>query len=382
MSIKPLLTWIVLALAAGSLLAIPPMLPPRIGQIDFPAYWSASYLLAHGENFGDPARLFQIEKALTTWPEAYPMLTWNPPWLLTLLIPYTWVSFDRAAWWWLWTNIALVFGSAVVLWQISATKARTRRLAVFAPLIAFAYSPTLAALIAGQVNVIVLAGLTGFLFFSAKQQPGRSGAALALTLVKLHLVYITIPLLLLDALRRRQWRMLAGFFGTLIALNAIVFALRPTFLVEYGATVSGSGLLDYVTPTAGGILALVSGWDGFKLMGLAILPAALWLAWRAHAPETRSLVYVTLMASVITAPFGWSYDFVILLVPLMRVIVWLIEGGLSRTGVVVIVAVLLVADGVMYYQRVTSPGELYFFWVPFAIAALYGWVRRRGVAYA
>ncbi|CAG0948084.1 hypothetical protein ANRL1_04913 [Anaerolineae bacterium] len=376
---KSKLTWIFLVFAVGWLLIIQPPLPPRIGQIDFPAYWSASYLLAHGENFGDPGRLFQAEKTLTTWPEDYPMLTWNPPWLLTMLIPYTWVSFDRATWWWLLTNITLIFISAVVLWQMSAANERTRRLALFAPLVAFAYSPTLATLIAGQVNVIVLAGLTGFLFFSTKRQHGRAGIALALTLVKIHLVYITIPLLLLRALREHRWRMLAGFFGTLAVLSSVVFVLRPTFLFEYNATVSGGGLLDYMTPTAGGILALLFGWNGFKLMGLVILPLGLWIGWRASSVQVSMLVDATLLASVITAPFCWSYDFVILLVPLIPIIVSLVKEELTQADASMIGAILLCADAVMFYQRVTTPGEEYFFWVPWLITGLFVWVRiRRG----
>lgn len=381
---KTWLSWTVLVCAVGLLLIIPSPSSSRIGQLDFPAYWSASYLLAHGENFGDSVRLFQIEKTLTTWREDYPMMTWNPPWLLTLLIPYTWVSFDYAAWWWLLTNIALVFISAVVLWQTSSTNEHTHKLAFLAPLIAFAYSPTLVALIAGQVNVVVLAGLAGFLLFDSKRQYGRAGFALALTLVKIHLVYLTVPLVLLQALRQRQGRVLIGFFSTLVALSLVVFILRPTFVIEYSTAVSGGRLLDFITPTAGGILALLSGWSGIKLMGMVILPLGLWIGWRVGSVETNTLVDVTLLASVITAPFGWSYDFVILLVPLIHVIVCLVEGELPRVDVFTIGVIFLFADGMMFYQRMLKPGEEYFFWVPLLIAALVAWVwiRRKRMVYA
>ena len=366
--------WILIAGAVGLLLIIPVSLPYPIGKIDFPAYWSAGYLLAHGENFADPVGIFQIEKMLTTRQEDYPMLTWNPPWLLVLLIPYTWVSFDHAVWWWLLTNITLVFLSAVVMWQISAANERSRRFAFGAPLIAFAYSPTLMALIAGQVNLIVLAGLAGFLWFHSKLQFGRAGMALALTLVKAHLVYITVPLVLLYAVRKRQWRLLVGFFGELVVLSAIVFLLRPTFLSEYSGALSGGGLLNYITPTAGGILALVFGWNGFKLMGLLLLPLGVWISWRAGSWQISTLVDITLLASIITAPFGWSYDFVILLVPIIHAIVCLVEGKLPRVESFLIGGIFLFADGLMFYQRLQSPSEEYFFWVPLLVAGLIIWV--------
>ncbi len=375
---KQIVQWSVLGLACVMLLALQPPLPPRIGQVDFPAYWSASFLAARGQNFADPARLFQIEKELTTWPENFPMVTWNPPWLLPLLIPYTWVSFARATWWWLLTNIVLVFGSAVVLWQISASNDRTRRLAWLAPLLAFAYSPTLIALIAGQINLIVLAGLAGFLFFRTRHQYMRAGISLAMTSVKFHLVYLTLAIVLLDDLRMRRWRTLAGFFGTLLVLTAIVFVLRPSFLLDYAATIGGGGLLDYRTPTLGAILAALSGWNGFKLIGLAILPLVIIVWWRAGSRwDFRTWIDATLFVSVIAAPFGWSYDFVVLIVPLSRVVVWIVEGKFKRADALAIAALLLVVDVLMYYERIISPPEIYFFWVPLALAAVYAYAQTR-----
>lgn len=374
---------ILLVLCVVLLLVMPSVLPPRIGQIDFPAYWSASHLLQHGENFGDPARLLQIEQTLTTWPETYPMLTWNPPWLLALLLPYTLVPFERAAWWWMLTNITLVSVSAVMLWQMSAQTASVRRLMALAPVLAFAFAPTLTALIAGQVNILVLTGVTGYLFFRQRQQYGWGGILLALTMVKPHLVYLTVPLVLYVELRQRHWRVLTGFLGMLGALTLVVFIRRPLFLLDYMTAVEGGHLLDYVTPTLGGILALFFGWDGWKLMAVVILPLALSCAHCVSGLAIPRLVEVTLIASIITAPFGWSYDFVVLLVPLFTMLVWMAEGGLTCHEVSVISGLMLLADVLIFYQRVAGPPEFYFFWIPLVMAAFYAWIAaRRQVEYA
>lgn len=365
------------------LLVMPPVLPPRIGQIDFPAYWSASYLLARGENFGDPARLLEIEQTLTTWPETYPMLTWNPPWLLVLLLPYTLVPFERAVWWWMLTNIALVSISAMALWKMRAVSMLARRATLWALVFAFAFSPTLTALIAGQVNILVLVGITGYLFFRQRQQYGWAGILLALTMVKPHLVYLTVPLVLYVEWQQRRWRVLGGFFGTLSALTLLVFFRRPTFLLEYATAVEGGRLFEYATPTIGGILALLLGWDGCKWIGVVILPLALWYAHRVKTFTVPNLVDVTLLVSVATAPFGWSYDFVVLLVPLVTILILLSEGTLRRDQVIVIGGLMLFADVLIFYQRVVSPAEFYFFWIPLAVAAFYVWVSiQRRVAYA
>lgn len=373
----------VLILCLVVLLVMPPVLPPRIGQIDFPAYWSASYLLLRGENFGDPTRLLEIEKTLTTWPETYPMVTWNPPWLLVVLLPYTFVPFERAAWWWMLTNITLVSLSAVMLWQTQTTTVSARRWVQWAPVWAFAFAPTLTALIAGQVNLMVLAGIAGYLFFRQRQQYGWSGILLALTMVKPHLVYLTVPLVLYVELQQRHWRVLAGFLGTLGMLTLVVFLRRPTFLFDYAMAVEGGRLFGYVTPTLGGILALLSGWDGWKVSGAALLPLTIWYTHRVKTFNVPRLVEVTLMMSIITAPFGWSYDFVILLVPLFAIFGWMAEGTLARNQVILIGGLMVLADALIFYQRVASPPESYFFWIPLVIAGFYAWIlARRRMTYA
>lgn len=361
-----------LAVACLFFLAARPLLPSGVGEGDFRAYWSASYLLARGENFADPARLFQVEREQTGWDENFSIIAWNPPWLLALLVPYTFMPFAQAVWWWLLTNIVVVFVSAVILWQLSTAHDLTRRRAWIAPLVAIAYSPTLVSLVTGQINLIVLAGLTGFLFFTARRQEARAGAALALTMVKPHLVYLTVPILLLDSVRRRHWRTLAGFMGLLIGLSSIVFLSRPSFVWEYGASLSSGSLFQWETPTLGGFLDVAFGWQWSKLVGLVILPLAVWLWWRyGREWDTRPLVDVTLLVSVITAPYGWSYDFVVLLVPLISVIVGAIEGKFTSVEVAAVVLILLGANTVLYYERVVSPSEVYFFWLPLLIASLY-----------
>ena len=80
-------------------LAVMPPLPSHVGKVDFRAYWSASYLLVRSENFSDPTRLFQVEQTVTDYQADSPLMTWNPPWLLVLLIPFTFVPFSQASWW-------------------------------------------------------------------------------------------------------------------------------------------------------------------------------------------------------------------------------------------------------------------------------------------
>ena len=361
------------------LLSCKPTLPAKIGTIDFRAYWSASYLLRRGESSGDANLVLQVERDRTGWNEGYPMMAWNPPWLLTLLAPYTLVSFDRAVWWWIISNILIVFLSASLLWPLDA-QARLRSLGVYAaPLVAFSYSPTLIAIIAGQVNTLVLGGLVGYLFFRSRGHEGLAGACLAFASVKPQLVYVTVPILLLESLFRGNRRALVGFLTSMLGLIAFVILLRPASLLEYGSTARMGDLLMWETPTLGGVLHRVTGWEWFKLSGVLVIPIAISLWWRLGKKwHIRTVVDLTLLLSVITAPFGWSYDFIVLLIPIMRVITWAADGALSWLEISTLIIVLTTADLLMYYERVRSPSEVYFAWIPFLIVAVYGfaWWRR------
>ena len=99
----------VLTIGVIIFLVYPFPLPAKIGVLDFRPYWSSSFLLAHGQDFSDASKLYNIERALTGWSETYPMHAWFAPIGNVILLPYTIFPFTRAAYYWLLTNIAVVF---------------------------------------------------------------------------------------------------------------------------------------------------------------------------------------------------------------------------------------------------------------------------------
>ena len=348
--------------------------PPPAGQGAFKAYWSASYLLASSENFADRDLLLQVEQQLTNHRKDYALVTWNPPWLLALLLPYTLVSFQQATWLWLFTNISLIFISSVLVWQLRAQREVVRRRGWIAPLIAYFFVPTLIAMMLGQVNTLVLIGLAAFLHFEAQEQQVAAGMSLVLTLVKPHLVYITLPLVLLTAVYRRQWRLLLGFGTFLVVLVLIVFALRPTFITDYTTTVTESRLLQWAIPTIGGFLSEQFGWFWVKFIGVIILPLAVvwWWRQRDKLPVMTQLVDVTLLISVITAPFGWGYDVIVFILPILQIVIWVVDGRLPRGEGIGYMSLLLLINIASFIQRSIGMSEVYYFWLPPAIAIIYG----------
>ncbi len=367
-------------LSAGILIALflfalfgPIPVPRPMGKGDFRAYWSAAKLLAQSENFANESLLLQTEQEHTQWRQEWAVATWNPPWLLALLLPYSLVSFGRAAWLWLLTNIVLVFTGSVFAWQTLAGQSGNQQRSHLAPIIGLLFLPTMLALWMGQVNTLVFMGLASFLFFFNREQFFVAGLCLVLTLVKPHLVYLTLPIIFLHLLwTRRDFRALAGLSVGLVALTAVVFALRPSFITDYTQTVSQGSLLNWETPTLGGILAASFGWQWIKLMGVVILPLTVWLWWhnREHI-DLNTWVPATVLLSVITAPFGWAYDVIVLLLPLLQIFIWIAEGRFSRWEAFAWATLLIGINLGAIYQRTFEISEVQTYWVPIALAITY-----------
>lgn len=347
--------------------------PPSLGRGDFRAYWSAAYLLAQSENFADADLLLQTEREHTEWMEDWAVITWNPPWLLALLMPYTAVSFPRATWLWLLTNIALVFTGSVLLWKTFTRQDSSQRWGPMAPLVGLLFLPTMLTLLMGQVNTLVFWGLAAFLFFFNRNQLFAAGLSLVPTLVKPHLVYLVLPIVFLHLLwTKRDFKTVAGLLVGLAVLTAVVFGLRPSFITEFSQTVGEGNLLGWETPTLGGFLATTFGWQWAKLMGIFILPLTVGFWWRYR--ETIDLNYwvpAMLLISVISAPFGWGYDVIVLLLPVLQVIAWIAEGRFSRQEAIGLGALLLGINLAAIYQRSLEISEGQTFWVPISLAMTY-----------
>jgi hypothetical protein len=216
------------------------------------------------------------------------------------------------------------------------------------------------------------------LYFSASGQEYATGASLALTTVKPHLVILTLPLLLLDTIWRKQWRVLVGFAGVLIGCGLILFVLYPAWPVSFWRLVVSGMASARETPTLTGLLVVA----GERVWGKLIWAAGLLLAaiiwWkRAREWDRRTLIDVSILAGTVLSPIGWSYDQVMLLFPILRVLGWAADGSLARRETIAAALVFVAADATAFYERTLTPSEVWYFWVPLVVAAVYVWAWRR-----
>lgn len=298
----------------------------QAGARDFVEYWSAGRLFARGGNPYSPAELFALQRTIG-WNGAEPLMMWNPPWALPIVLPFGLPSFSTGQFLWLLFHVCLIILSAQYLWRIYGSLTHRSRVPV---LLAFTFVPTLFVLIIGQITPLVLAALTAFIYYEGKQNWRALSAALVILTIKPHLLYlfwIVFPLWLLE---KRFWRFILT--AALVSAGAMVLPLlfNPNIYFEYFSLYGATDILkpmDWPVPTLRNVVRIFLGVDH---RGLQLAPTALASAWvvyywyrRKRAWRWQEQLPLLSMVSVTTSVFVWTYDQVMFLPAIIEAAVWL-----------------------------------------------------------
>ncbi len=297
--------------------------PDQNALVDFGAGWSAARLLCHGENPYDQRRLLENERA-AGWDMTEPVVPWNPPWALSVMIPFALFPFRYARWAWFALNSGLIFFLSDYWWRVYGGP-REHRMASW--LVSLWFFPCIVAVYFGQVSLLVLAGITGMAWSLKQDKAVWLAPFTLLASLKPHLLLPMWLLFVLWVIRRRRWRTLA-WAGSGIAVACVIVALfRPDIFSAYlSAARSDNGPVIWATPTIGTALRVVfrgiPKWVVFlpSLCGF-VLTLALWRKW-ASAFTWERYLDLMLLISLLTASYSWIFDWAILLPSAIRILVW------------------------------------------------------------
>src|SRR5262249_31119857 len=158
-----------------------------------------------------------------------------------------------------------------------------------------------------------------FLCMNRAGRPGLAGAAAVLLAIKPHLVFLFGFALLLWAVDRRRWRVLAGGALAGLAATALPPARHPPLLGPYWEALAHRPPAVWLSPTCGSLLRLAFGEDCFQLQFVPPLLGLLWFLvhWRRcrRTWDWGEQAPLLLLVSFLTAPYGaWPFDLVVLLV--------------------------------------------------------------------
>ena len=253
-------------------------------------------------------------------------------------------------------------------------------------MVAFAYVPTLVTLTRGQVDTLVLLGIVGGVLSIVQRRDFVAGFMLFLTTIKPHLVFLFLPVAFLWLAIERRWKPFITFGVSLLAAVFFLSCRLPSWLDSYLTVVLSRPLLQWETPTMGGIVSHYLGTDLAKYLGFIVLPIVLCLLiLNKKKLDIRTTTSMILLVSLPTSIFGWGYDQVILVFPLMQIVVWIVEGELGIADASIVAFSLLLCNTVLLYLRMAqTPNELCYFWVPITMAITYVYalvkIHRRGTS--
>jgi hypothetical protein len=348
---------------------------------DFLVYWSGARLLARGENPYDLLALGAVQHQARPergQEQGGVLASWNPPWLLAVLMPFGLMPFELAVRVWKLCNIGLTLAAALLTWRVLMQSLDGRGM-VIASMASLWFFPTILSLGLGQISSLVLIGLVLGVWWLGSGRDGLAGAALFLTTVKPHLVYFVLLLVVVWAIRRGRWRLFGGMLGAALISMATLWVMFPGWMAAYFELISGHSFVQYSTSTLGSLVYALFGTHLFRYAGLVLvllIPAMLRLA---ESEGWLTAMNVALLISVPLAMYGYSFDQVVLLPAILEMIVWLWRRELAvRAAWVIGGGLVLVYVVMMAMQALPALYYHWYAWPPLVVAGLYALGRRQG----
>jgi hypothetical protein len=306
---KKVLRIVFIALLTLIPIALITLMGSHTNSNDFIEYWSAGKLLAHGDNPYSGPMILAIEKSRGFTPND-PLIMLNPPWALPMVFPLGFLPVIPALVLWILACTAAILISMVLL-----------EIPVQSRMIAFLFTPILGTYMMQQSSPFLLLGLALFLRFHDRR-PFAAGAALTLMAFKPHLFLIFWVVLLADCLYRRRFRLMAGFAASLIATSAAVTLWMPHVWQDYLTLVRGTTLDQNFYPTIPTLLRAII---NVHMVWIATVPSCIALVWgavyywrRRAAWDWNQDAMPVLLLTVLTSPYSWISDQVVLLPPVAR----------------------------------------------------------------
>lgn len=352
------------------------------GVRDFVAYWSAARLLLEGANPYSPAALLLLQRS-AGMTEPTPLIMWNPPWVLSLILPLGMMDFLASQFVWLLLNVVLVMFSAQWLLQLYGGRESEIRSAW---LLAFGFMPGMYSLILGQITPVVLFGLTIFLLVIEGKNRLHVSLALSLLAIKPHVAYLFWLAVALWLWFNREWRILLGT-ASIIAIASLFPLLFDDQIYSHYIDVHRSGdylkPLDLPAPSLRNVLIIFFGAEGSVFEYLPTLAGCAWLIfyWRhyRHKWIWKEQLPLLLLVSIATSPYSWTFDHIILLPAIIQSYLWLRSYGPS-----VVMLAYLGCNSIFLSARYIVLIDFWYFWMAplFLGAYLFMQKRRSELPYA
>jgi hypothetical protein len=372
-----LFIWLLLALCIAAIyLIVSQRGSDLIPFGDSAQYWAAGKLMFSGGNPYSPEQVIQLKQLAgkeDDLPENQIAMMLYPPWVIPFLLPFGLVDYPLMRLLWLIAHIIILVLSVNLLWKIYSGP-DGKKFIIYLLLITFA--PTFTLLIIGHITTIQLLGLVGFLYFIHGDDSHTpwgyfaAGASASLALLKPQLLYLFIFALLVWIILNRNWMMLIGGATMILFLSLIAVIMNPLVFFQYWDTFINYEVGTWATPTIGMILRLVIGieYEWLQLFPILFGLACFFISWRKQGGKWDWIdeLPLLLLVCVVTAPFAWTYDMIVLIIPVIAITIKLVEMRFNWTISLFFLSYLLINLLTLYLHSFLH--DFWFLWyAPFLL---------------
>jgi hypothetical protein len=356
--------------------------PRSISIDDFTCYWAAGKLNLNGENPYSSFLVQDLRNSLqgqAVFPDKV-YIPYTPPWTLILLMPFGLLQYSMSRLLWFLVSIGLLIISVNKIWQLYSG---AKKYIWMAWLVTFAFAPTLTQLRKGQIVIWVVVGIAGFLWqVERKENDWLAGAFAALLLVKPHLTYLFWPALLLWVLQERRWKVIFAALITYASGLALASAPNPNVIQQYIQGLGENSPLEWFTASLSNQIRIIF---GYNLIWLQFLLAVIGLGWllifwiqHRHTWNWVEKMPIILLVSILTAPYAWTHDYIILLIPILAIFARLSNYKIQKSTLVLIFLLVLINIVELVSHKFFD--ESHFFWLATALLLWYllaSWLQTR-----
>src|SRR4029077_9805521 len=196
----------------------------------------------------------------------------------------------------------------------------------------YLFAPVAACLVAGQMGMVLLLGISLVLLLE-QDRPFLAGAALLIPMAKPHIFALLWPIVAVWVIARKRWSLLGGIASAFLLANAIAVAFDPAIFQHYREMLQQQAIQHEFIPALSGMIRGIFFrryfWVQFVPTGLGLLWSAWYYwknrqtwSWRGHGPAL-------LVVSLLTTPYSWMTDEVVLLPAILQGVLWLNRASLK-----------------------------------------------------
>jgi hypothetical protein len=295
----------------------------KMGE-DFTAYWASAQLLINGQNPYQADQIFALQTSVGRT-DKVPNVMYNPPWVLTYILPFSSDNYQLAKFLWLLFIFICILISSIWLWQFYGGTDKSQ---IWSLLILFTYVPIYYTFVRGQIVPLILLGIVGFLHFERQKKWFLAGVFVCLLGIKPQDTYLFLLALLFWIFYKKQWGILLGAGCVTLLITAIpLFYNHDIFFQYYTEILANSFQRKWQTPTSGYWLISLVGTKNHFFEYLPTIVGTGWAFYHWHRNYTKwewaEQVPLLLFVSLMTTFYVWSNDYLLLIVAIIQASVWL-----------------------------------------------------------